>query len=115
VAAEEGQITSIGRYTVSLLGTSGTLYRYLHMNMQQLAITEGQQVKSGQRMGLVSNFFGATPTTIHLHFEMKQYVQDQHGNRAFTFVPPYSSLVRSYANLLSNLEAIPITIEAEHK
>ena len=37
VAAEEGQITAIGSYSVSLMGVSGTIHRYLHMDMSQLA------------------------------------------------------------------------------
>lgn len=102
VAAEDGVITSIGGYTVFLTADSGRLYRYLHMDMADVKakLKVGQKVKRGERIGLVSADFNGTPTTTHLHFEIKMAVTYQ-GQSLFTFVPPYSSLVNSYNKLLN--------------
>ncbi|MEL6317142.1 MAG: M23 family metallopeptidase, partial [Pseudomonadota bacterium] len=103
VAVEPGVITSIGSYTVTLLGNSGREYRYMHLNMRRLAIKRGDQVTAGQRIGLVSNFFGGTPTTIHLHFEIR-LVTRENGRLRKVFVPPYTSLVAAYRRLLAARE-----------
>lgn len=96
VAVEAGTVIEIGSYTVSLLGNTGTLYRYLHMNMNRLAVAKGDHVAAGQRLGLVSNFFGGEATTWHLHFEILQ----NSASRGFQHVPPYMSLVRAYDRLM---------------
>ena len=96
VAAEDGAITNIGSYSVYLQGDSGTLHRYLHMSPSSVTVSVGDRVTRGQRLGRVSNAFGGTPTTIHLHYDINQYVAG-HGN---TYVSPYMSLVRSYEELL---------------
>lgn len=101
VAAENGRIAGIGIYTVTLQGDSGTQYRYMHMDMGALAVGLGDTVTRGQRLGKVSNDFGGTPTTIHLHFEIRQNVNLGDG-MVFTFVPPYPSLVDSYKRLLTD-------------
>jgi murein DD-endopeptidase MepM/ murein hydrolase activator NlpD len=100
VAVEDGIISNIGTYSVSLLGVSGSLYRYLHLNMNDLNVGELQKVKRGERIGKVSNSFGGTSTTIHLHFEAKQSVKI--GSKTInTFVPPYSSLVVAFKKLIN--------------
>lgn len=99
VAAEAGRIAGIGIYTVTLQGDSGTQYRYLHMDMGALSVVAGQRVTAGQRLGLVSNDFGGSATTIHLHFEIRQNVEIN-GDTVLTFVPPYASLVDAYRRLL---------------
>nr|MBP9231139.1 M23 family metallopeptidase [Phenylobacterium sp.] len=73
VAAEDGIITDMGTYTVTLTGSAPPhrVYRYLHMRMNQLAVTEGAVVKAGDNLGKASNDFGGTPTTIHMHFEIR--------------------------------------------
>ncbi|MEZ4473308.1 MAG: peptidoglycan DD-metalloendopeptidase family protein [bacterium] len=96
VAAEDGVISSIGTYSVSLMADRGTLHRYLHMDPASLAVREGQRVRRGDPMGLVSNAFGDTPTTIHLHYDLQQNVNGM----GRVFVPTYLSLVRSYEELL---------------
>lgn len=96
VAAENGTITSIGGYSVNLMSDSGTLHRYLHMDPASVAVREGQQVRRGDFMGLVSNAFNDTPTTIHLHYDLQQNVNGQ----GTVFVPTYMSLIRSYEELL---------------
>lgn len=91
VAVEDGIISSIGTYNVKLRG-NGRIYNYMHMNMSRLAVTAGQSVKAGDLLGYVSNDFGGTATTIHLHFEMLQNT----GGEAWVHVPPYLSLVQAY-------------------
>ena len=91
VAGEDGVITDIGIYTVTLQAKN-TRYRYLHMQMSKLAVKVGQRVNRGDRLGLVSNDFGDTSTTVHLHFEMLQNL----AGKGWVHVPPYRSLVASY-------------------
>jgi murein DD-endopeptidase MepM/ murein hydrolase activator NlpD len=91
VAVEDGVISSIGSYTVKLR-SNGRIYNYMHLNMNRLAVTAGQSVREGDLIGFVSNDFGGTPTTIHLHFEIVQNTAE-HG---WTHVSPYLSLVEAY-------------------
>lgn len=104
VAAESGRITSIGSYTVTLLGDSGRIYRYLHLDMAGVnalfPTPASRNVERGQHIGKVSADFGGNATTIHLHFEIKAPVASG-GGGAVTFVPTYSSLVDSYGRLLN--------------
>jgi murein DD-endopeptidase MepM/ murein hydrolase activator NlpD len=102
VAAEDGTITSIGSYSVYLMADSGTLHRYLHMAPRSIPVTAGTRVSRGDRLGRVSNAFGGTPTTYHLHYDLYQNVAGVGG----TYVPTYMSLVRSYEELLGR-EAEP--------
>lgn len=98
-AVEDGRISSIGTYTVYLVGDSGRLYRYLHMDMKRLMVEVNDRVTRGQPIGYVSNYFGRSVTTFHLHFEIKAPVT-QNGTTVYTWVSPYPSLVTAYANLL---------------
>jgi murein DD-endopeptidase MepM/ murein hydrolase activator NlpD len=104
VAAETGTITSIGSYTVTLLGQSGRIYRYLHMDMAgvnaMFPTAASRNVTRGQHIGKVSADFGGSATTIHLHFEIKAPVTSG-GGATVMFVPTYSSLVDSYGRLLN--------------
>jgi murein DD-endopeptidase MepM/ murein hydrolase activator NlpD len=101
VAAENGVISSIGTYTVYLRGSNtGTLYRYMHMDKPSLRVYQGQVVRRGQRLGLVSNNMGAAKTSTHLHFDMKQTIRFPNGSSARVYTPPYSSLVNAYTRLL---------------
>jgi murein DD-endopeptidase MepM/ murein hydrolase activator NlpD len=100
VAVEEGIVTYIGKYTVKLRGNSGRTYRYLHLDSRTLKVRRGQRLERGQRMGLVSNNMGSTPTSIHLHFDMKQTIKVGNTSKS-VFVPPYTSLVEAYKRLLS--------------
>ncbi len=104
VATEAGQITGIGSFSVTLAGDTGTIYRYLHLDMGRLAVSRGDRVERGQRLGLVSNDFGGTPTTIHLHFDMRQAIALDDGRTVLTFVHPYPALIASYEALLRGQE-----------
>lgn len=106
VAPENGNITSISSYTVTFLGASGRVYRFLHMDMPGVhtlfpTSTSRNGIARGQRLGQVSNDFGGTPTTIHLHFEIKAPVSSGGGAPVVKFVPPYTSLVDSYGRMLN--------------
>lgn len=90
VAAEAGTITSVGSYSVYLTAADGTRFDYLHMSNVQVKV--GDRVTRGQRMGKVSNVFDGTPTTIHLHFNLRQSVTGV----GAVYVPPYLSLVEAY-------------------
>ena len=99
-AAEPGTICQIGTYTVYLCSDTGRTYLYLHQQMNMLKVHVGDRVTRGQELGLVSNNFGATSTTIHLHFEIKEPVTYK-GATITTRVPPYSSLIDAYQRLLN--------------
>ncbi|MBD3793408.1 MAG: M23 family metallopeptidase [Campylobacterales bacterium] len=99
VAVENGTITYIGSYSVSLRGESGTTYRYLHLDPKSLQVRVGQKVKRGDRIGLMSDNMGNTKTSIHLHFDVQQTIK-VNGVSKKVFVPPYSSLVEAYKRLL---------------
>ncbi len=107
VAAEAGTITDIGSYSVTLVAKAQPhyTYRYLHMQMSTLAVKEGDQVAKGQKLGKVSNDFGGTPTTIHLHFELRAGVAgtttDGKSIALLTFLPPYLSLAEAYQRKLN--------------
>ena len=91
VAVEDGIIYDIGTYTVKLR-SGGRIYRYMHLNMSELQVTEGDSVEEGDVLGFVSNDFGGTPTTFHLHFEIIQNTEAY----GWEHVPPYLSLVEAY-------------------
>lgn len=94
VAAEAGTVTNIGSYSVYITAADGTRYDYLHMGSVQVSV--GQDVAKGAQIGKVSNEFGGTPTSVHLHFNLRQDVMGI-GN---VYVPPYLSLVTSYQALI---------------
>ncbi len=94
VAVDDGTITNIGTYSVYLTRADGTRFDYLHMS--NVAVKVGQKVKRGDPMGKVSNQFGGTPTTVHLHFNIQQNVS----GTGVVYVPPYLSLVQAYETLM---------------
>jgi len=99
VAVENGTITYIGKYSVSLRGITGRTYRYLHLDSRTLQVKRGQKIKRGQRIGLVSDNMGNTKTSIHLHFDVKQTIV-ANGYSQRVFIPIYTSLVDAYKRLL---------------
>jgi murein DD-endopeptidase MepM/ murein hydrolase activator NlpD len=93
VAVEDGFISNVGSYSVTLHADSGDrIYRYLHLNMAKLKVSTNQTVKKGDVIGYVSNDFGGTPTTLHLHFEIKLNTQAN----GWQYAPPYGSLLEAY-------------------
>ncbi len=97
VAAEDGVISYIGSYSLYFVGDdSDTEYAYLHMEPTSITVDVGDHVTRGQRLGLVSDAFGESSTTTHLHFELHQVIE----GLGDTPVPPYTSLVAAYEDLL---------------
>ncbi|MEL6861718.1 MAG: peptidoglycan DD-metalloendopeptidase family protein [Pseudomonadota bacterium] len=93
IAVEDGIIQHIGTYSVQLKGTqTGNIYSYLHLNMRRLRVSTMDVVSAGDTLGFVSNDFGSTPTTFHLHFEIKAPIEGE----GIVHVPPYMSLVAAY-------------------
>ena len=103
VATAAGTITSIGTYSVRLMTDDGIRYTYLHLDKDTLLVEPGDTVERGERLGYVSNEFGDTATTIHLHFEIKMAVDTGSGIQN-TAVPPYLALVDSYERLIAGDE-----------
>jgi murein DD-endopeptidase MepM/ murein hydrolase activator NlpD len=93
VAVEAGVIVHLGSYMVTLAGDSGTHYNYLHL--RNLRVHVGDRVTAGKVIGTISNNFGKTPTTYHLHFEMRQ----NRNGRGWQHVPPYTSLLAAYERM----------------
>lgn len=103
LAVADGTITSIGSYSVRLMSDDGIRYTYLHLDKPSLEVAAGDHVTRGQPIGFVSNEFGDTSTTIHLHFEIRMAVDTGAGIQN-TNVPPYLALVDSYERLLEGDE-----------
>ena len=93
VAVVDGTITSVGSYSVYLTAADGTRYDYLHES--NVLVKEGQKVKRGDPIGKVSNQFGGSQTTVHLHFNIHQNV----AGVGAVYVPPYLSIVSAYETL----------------
>jgi murein DD-endopeptidase MepM/ murein hydrolase activator NlpD len=99
VAVEDGVISNVGSYSVTLRGDAGgRIYRYLHLNMAKLKVATNQTVKKGDVIGYVSNDFGGTPTTLHLHFEIKLNTAEN----GWQYAPPYTSLLAAYRRRENN-------------
>ena len=102
VAVEDGRIIDVRRHWVTMQTPDGTLYNYLHLNMNDLDVAVGDTVVRGDAIGKISNNFFAsngtpTPTTTHLHFEMyENYVAAPGEDPLFTKVNPYMTLVAAY-------------------
>jgi murein DD-endopeptidase MepM/ murein hydrolase activator NlpD len=92
VAVADGFISNVGRYSVDLR-SGGRVFRYIHLDPATVKVRTGDPVTRGQEIGYLSNAFGGSATTMHLHFEIKQNM-DAAG---FTWVSPYASLVDAYA------------------
>ncbi len=95
VSTVDGTITNIGKFSVYVTDKDGNRYDFLHMS--NVAVKLGQAVKRGDRLGMVSNEFNGTPTSVHLHFNMRQPV----AGIGMVYVPTYMALVDSYKELLN--------------
>jgi murein DD-endopeptidase MepM/ murein hydrolase activator NlpD len=99
VAATDGVVTSIGAYSVRLMSEDGLRFTYLHLDPASVTVETGDTVSRGQRLGRISNAYGGTPATVHLHFEIRAaFVAGDAGLIAVP-VPPYATLVDAYARL----------------
>jgi MYXO-CTERM domain-containing protein len=93
VAADAGQVTNIGSYSVYVTAADGTRYDYLHGTGAIVSVD--QAVAREERINRVSNEFGGTATTLHLHFNIRQDV----AGFGVVYAPTYMSLVTSYQEL----------------
>jgi murein DD-endopeptidase MepM/ murein hydrolase activator NlpD len=106
VAVEDGRVIDVRRHWVTIQTPDGTIYNYLHLNMGDLSVVEGQEIRKGDRIGKISNDFfksdgTSVPTTTHLHFEMyENYVAAPGEDPLFTKVNPYMTLVAAYDRML---------------
>lgn len=110
VAVEDGYISHIGTYALTLYGDSGNKYDYLHMDFTppHLLVQVGDPVKRGQPLGYVSNNFGTSATTLHLHFQVRRPAttgEAGDANSAWIYMSPYMALVHSYTRLLRGQES----------
>jgi murein DD-endopeptidase MepM/ murein hydrolase activator NlpD len=102
VAVEDARVVDVRRHWVTLQTEDGTLYNYLHLDMDNLNVVLGDSVVKGDPIGVISNDFyksdgTSVATTIHLHFEMyENYVASDGGDPLFTKVNPYLTLVAAY-------------------
>jgi hypothetical protein len=92
VAVADGFISNVGRYSVDLRA-GGRVFRYIHVDPRTVKVRVGDRVLRGQEIGYLSNAFAGSPTTMHLHFEIKQNMD----GAGFTWVNPYMALVDAYA------------------
>lgn len=93
VAADAGTVTSIGSYSIYVTRDDGTRFDYLHSTNVQVSV--GQALAREERMSQVSNEFGGTSTTVHLHFNIHQDV----AGFGSVYAPTYMSLVTAYQEL----------------
>jgi murein DD-endopeptidase MepM/ murein hydrolase activator NlpD len=107
VAGASGRITQVGNYSVYLTTSNGTRLDYLHMSNVQVAV--GDTVTRGARLGKVSNVFGGTPTTYHLHFNIRQTL----ATVGAVYVPTYMSLIDSYQRLLNPSAVVDAGVESD--
>ena len=96
VATAAGEVTNIGTYSIYVTTPTGQRFDYLHGALSTIVVALGEQVSAGQPLVKVSNNMGDTPTSIHLHFNIKQDV----GGVGFVYVSPYMSLVAAYKELM---------------
>lgn len=105
VAAEAGTIIDDSGTAIKLKTASGRTHRYLHLAPSTVVVNVGDELEPGDKIGKISNYTGGEyPTTIHLHYDVRQYVSedpksgDEVGQVAY--FPPYTSLVASYKRLI---------------
>jgi hypothetical protein len=104
VAPEDGYISHIGSISVNVFGAeSGFIYKFLHIQAPlPEGIVIGAPVTKGQRIARVSDRLKATSraTTVHIHFEMWGAAEVNGVNTGVAALPPYSSLVEAYMDLM---------------
>lgn len=96
VASAAGTVTNIGTYSVYVTTPSGQRFDYLHGRVDTLNVALNENIPVAHNIIKLSNNMGDTPTSIHLHFNIKQDV----GGVGFVYVSPYMSLVEAYEELM---------------
>lgn len=80
------------KYVVQLITDEARIFNYMHLDRDSLVHAPGSRVTKGETIGYLSNYFGRSKTTHHLHFEILQNID----GKGWSHVPPYMSLVRAY-------------------
>jgi hypothetical protein len=110
VAPERSEVKWIEANTVLLYGLdTGNVYTLLHMDdakietrVREAFADKTIKIARGERIAKVSNFYGGpNGTTTHLHFEIVKGGLQNGRNKGGSFVPPYSSLLEAYLDLLA--------------
>ena len=70
----------------------------IRMQAQTFELVARGLAKKGDVIGYVSNDFGGTPTTLHLHFEIKLNTTAN----GWQYAPPYASLLEAYKRRENN-------------
>lgn len=87
--------SDVGGNTAYIRSEDGqTIYYYAHLGEYAPGLTEGQQVRRGQRLGTVGTSGHAEPGEPHLHFEVMRTTQGAEWWEPSTSVNPYPLLVR---------------------
>jgi len=106
VAPEDGFVRRVGAtHLVEIYGNSGLVYKFLHLDRPlEPGIEEGAPVVQGQPIGRISNKTGSVSrsTTVHLHFEIWHGLASGGVNLGAGPLPPYSSLVEAYLDLIDD-------------
>ena len=85
-----------GGNTVYVRSTDGrTIYYYAHLAEYDERLSEGMQVRRGQRLGTVGSSGNADPSAPHLHFEIMRTSPDAKWWEPATSVNPYPLLTRA--------------------
>ena len=78
VAIESGGIYLLGRHArggiqIYLLGASGDMHYYAHLDRYADGLTAGQRVSAGQTIGYVGSTGNATAPHLHLQWRPRGY------------------------------------------
>lgn len=95
VAAQDGWIEYSllpHKYVVTLITDQGRAFNYMHLDRASLIHGPGTRVSKGETIGYLSDYFGRSETTQHLHFEILQNID----GKGWSHVSPYMSLVGAY-------------------
>jgi hypothetical protein len=112
VAPERSEVKRIGdTFEVQLYGLeTGIVYALQHMDsangilprIRQARADKSIVIERGERIAKVSNILGATArTTTHLHIEIWEGGFRDGANKGVRPMPPYTSLVESYLDLVA--------------
>ena len=71
---------------------------HVRMLPETFELIRSGNAKKGDVLGYVSNDFGGTPTTLHLHFEIRLNTAEN----GWQYAPPYSSLLEAYKRRENN-------------
>lgn len=99
VAAAPGTVerqfrSDVGGNTVYVRAMDGeTIYYYAHLDEYAPGLTEGMQVRRGQRLGTVGATGSAEPSSPHLHFEVMRTTPEAEWWEPAVSVNPYPLLM----------------------